>query len=147
MGLWNGTGPSLLLVSNPVVQFVVYERVRATFSARAAQRGTPISTLEFFFIGAVAKAVATIVTYPVQLAQSRLRAMKKNSSDTDNKQYNYSGTLDVLVKVIKNDGPLGLFRGIEAKLWQTVLTAAFQFTTYERIVQIVRDILLAQNNK
>lgn len=58
--------------------------------------------------------------------------------------YEYSGTLDVLIKVVKNDGPLGLFRGIEAKLWQTVLTAAFQFTTYEKIVQLVRNILLRQ---
>lgn len=33
--------------------------------------------------------------------------------------YEYSGTVDVLLKVLRNDGPLGLFRGCEAKLWQT----------------------------
>lgn len=55
LGLWNGTGPSLMLVSNPVVQFVVYERIRRILAARASSRGSPITTLEFFLMGALAK--------------------------------------------------------------------------------------------
>lgn len=143
--LWNGTGPSLLLVSNPSIQFVVYERVRQWMAARASARGSPITTFEFFVVGAIAKAVATVVTYPIQLAQSRLRAMKaksKGDTTTTTTTYEYSGTLDVLVKVLKQDGFWGLFRGCEAKLWQTVLTAAFMMVSYEKISSLVFRIMI-----
>jgi len=144
--LWNGTLPSLLLVSNPSIQFVVYERVKTWLSARAKARGSPITSIEFFLMGAWAKLVATVLTYPIQLAQARLRAMKgkANAQKDANGQvkYEYSGTIDVLLKVMKNDGPLGLFRGMEAKIYQTVATAALMFATYEQIQALVFAALL-----
>uniref|UniRef100_A0A3Q2EJP0 Solute carrier family 25 member 17 n=1 Tax=Cyprinodon variegatus TaxID=28743 RepID=A0A3Q2EJP0_CYPVA len=68
--LWNGTFPSLLLVMNPAIQFMIYEGLK-----RQLRRGVPreLSSLEVFIIGAVAKAVATTVTYPLQTIQSVLR--------------------------------------------------------------------------
>lgn len=87
----------------------------------------------------ILQAIATVCTYPIQLAQSRLRAMKSQSKDKAHVQYQYKGTFDVLLKgwnafsnffvwlfllfffffqVLQNDGPLGLFRGMEAKLYQ-----------------------------
>lgn len=145
--LWNGTLPSLLLVSNPSIQFVCYERIKTWLTARAQARGSPITSIEFFLMGAAAKAVATILTYPIQLAQSRLRAMKAKNQQQQQQQggpvkYEYSGTIDVLIKVMKNDGPLGLFRGMEAKLYQTVATAALMFATYEQIQALVFAALL-----
>lgn len=38
-GLWNGTLPSLLLVSNPSIQFVAYERVKTWVTERSKARG------------------------------------------------------------------------------------------------------------
>ena len=70
--LWSGTASSLLLVSNPIVQHAVYERLRgAVLGGRrggsAARRGAAaLSPLEAFVLGALAKAVATVVTYPLQ---------------------------------------------------------------------------------
>uniref|UniRef100_A0A1A8RWV8 Solute carrier family 25 (Mitochondrial carrier, peroxisomal membrane protein), member 17 n=1 Tax=Nothobranchius rachovii TaxID=451742 RepID=A0A1A8RWV8_9TELE len=68
--LWNGTLPSLLLVLNPAMQFMIYEGLK-----RQLRRGSPreLSSLEVFVIGAIAKAVATAVTYPLQTIQSILR--------------------------------------------------------------------------
>merc|ERR1719326_1012994 len=71
--LWSGAGPSLILVSNPVAQFVVYEWVKKLRVRLAKRHGFPILGIEFFVMGALAKAVATLVTYPIQLTQSRLR--------------------------------------------------------------------------
>lgn len=96
-------------------------------------------------MGAFAKAVATVLTYPIQLAQSRLRAMKSqghSKQDPNKPSYQYKGTLDVLIKVLQNDGPLGLFRGMEAKLWQTVATAAFMFLTYEKIAHLIFSLMV-----
>ena len=44
--------------------------------------------------------------------------------------------------LFSQDGFRGWFRGMEAKLWQTVLTAAFQFSVYEQIQMLVFWLLL-----
>lgn len=136
--LWNGVGPSLVLVSNPTIQFSTYERVRGIMAKVAEKRGSGITSFEFFVMGAIAKAVATVFTYPLQIAQSRLRADKEGK---------YSGTASVLRELYAVKGFLGWFKGIEAKLWQTVLTAAFQFLTYEQVQKLVFMLLLGNKSK
>jgi len=152
--LWNGCMASLVLVSNPTIQFVVYDKIRAIAMRRANKQGrTYLSSWEVFIIGAIAKAVATVLTYPVQLAQSILRATKSHRKDpkhiyTDKKEKNesktenpeYSGTIDCLIKIFQRDGFFGWFRGIFVKLVQTVLTAAFQFMAYEKIARTIFTI-------
>ena len=132
-GLWKGLGPNLMLVSNPTIHFFTYERVRQIFEKMSKKRGSPISSLEFFCMGALAKAVATVFTYPIQIAQSQLRADRKSAKGTRK----YEGTFDCLTKIYAVAGFQGWFRGITAKLWQTVLTAAFQFMTYEKLRGVV----------
>jgi len=128
-GLWKGLIPNLALVSNPTIHFFTYERVRIWMVKIAEHRGTPITSFEFFLMGALAKTIATVVTYPIQIAQSHLRNDRKSADG----KHKYSGTIDCLLKITKTAGVAGLFRGMTAKLWQTVLTAAFQFMTYEKM--------------
>ena len=153
--LWNGTSTSLLLVSNPIIQHFMYEQLRTIILGRRQQRarqrvdGKALSLLpiEAFLFGAVAKAVATVATYPLQLAQILLRLQRKklqsdqqgsNSKDIHDTTI-YSGTLDCLVKQFSSRGISGLFQGMNAKLLQTVLTSAFTFLTYEQtLIQVGR---------
>eukprot|EP00957_Ditylum_brightwellii_P035084 2659898-Ditylum_brightwellii.AAC.1 len=85
--LWSGTTASLLLVSNPAIQHFLYDvlksklivwkqqrqrqqRGRGSMSSSGGGKGMALMRpLEAFIIGAIAKAIATIVTYPMQLAQ------------------------------------------------------------------------------
>ncbi|XP_034045345.1 peroxisomal membrane protein PMP34 isoform X2 [Thalassophryne amazonica] len=67
--LWNGTLPSLILVLNPAVQFMFYEAMKR----KAGRGGRKISSAQIFLIGAIAKAVATTATYPLQTVQAILR--------------------------------------------------------------------------
>eukprot|EP00924_Labyrinthula_sp_SR-Ha-C_P004815 snap_masked-scaffold_1-processed-gene-13.0-mRNA-1 protein AED:0.22 eAED:0.22 QI:0/-1/0/1/-1/1/1/0/316 len=134
--LWNGVGPSLMLVSNPSIQFSTYERLRGPMARIADKRGYGITSVEFFVMGAIAKAVATVFTYPIQIAQSRLRADKEEK---------YKGSVDCLKQMYAVGGVLAWFKGMEAKLWQTVLTAAFQFLTYEQVQKVVFWLLLGSN--
>lgn len=136
--LWKSLGPSLMLVSNPAIQFVVYEQLKKPLTVRAKARGSPINSVEFFVLGAIAKAVATVLTYPIQIAQSLLRA----DQGSDKKTRDYTGTVDCLVKLYQVGGFLRWFKGMEAKLWQTVLTAAFQFLTYEQITRVIFWVFL-----
>lgn len=119
--LWAGTGASIWLVSNPIVQFFVYEQLKPP---------QKISPIQAFGTGAVAKLVATVLTYPLQVSQTVLR-----SSDR------YQNTAECLIHLYQTDGYRALFRGMKAKLLQTVLTAALTFLTYEQIVAALASTL------
>jgi len=132
--LWSGAVASLILVSNPTINFVVYDKVRQIMLNSAKEQGRKsLTSMEIFVNGAAAKAAATILTYPVQIAQTRLRAHGKETEAREK----YKNTLDVLVKIYKSDGLLGWFAGMDVKLVQTVLTAAFQFVCYEHIKALI----------
>lgn len=65
-------------------------------------------------------------------------ASKKRAGKTDAKDSEtYANTLDVLIKVYSKDGILGWYAGMNVKVVQTVLTAAFQFLCYEQIKDFI----------
>nr|XP_057906345.1 peroxisomal membrane protein PMP34 [Doryrhamphus excisus] len=144
--LWNGTFPSLLLVLNPAIQFMIYEGLK-----RQLRRGVPreLLSLEVFVISAVAKTVATIVTYPLQTIQSILRFGQFNKSANKSTLMSSLMTVkSVLVNRVRKLGILGLFKGLEAKLTQTVLTAALMFLLYEKIASCTFRVMgLSKHNK
>lgn len=126
--LWSGTLPSLVLTSNPSIQFMTYEVLKRYFQRLFKTK--ELSGVLYFVIGAIAKTVATVVTYPVQVVQMRARA---GYSQTENKP---KGVIETLAEVIRTHGFKGLYKGLEAKLLQTVLTAALMFLFYEEIVAL-----------
>ncbi|XP_058463573.1 peroxisomal membrane protein PMP34 [Malaya genurostris] len=130
-GLWAGAVPSLLLVINPAIQFMVYEALKRRF--------VPDTSASFFAIGAIAKAIATVLTYPLQLIQTKLR---HGNSDKNLELPPDTDMIQMLLIILKKQGAAGLFRGLEAKLLQTVLTAALMFMTYEKISHFVMKILI-----
>ncbi|KAI5716824.1 hypothetical protein M8J76_012968 [Diaphorina citri] len=117
--LWKGTFASIILVSNPAIQMSVYELLKR-YSVDIKD-----SSLKFFVLAAMSKIVSTLVTYPVQIAQNVQRKMTPESM------------IDILVYIFKYEGVRGLYKGAEAKILQTVLTAALMFVTYEKIVSLI----------
>ena len=170
--LWTGTGTSILLVSNPVIQFFLYEQIKEVLLLSKQQQqqrncndnnnmilNDPITTLgplQAFVTGALAKAVATITTYPLQLTQSLLRLQQQQQSTTtrtttstytkqsqpqsQQQQQYYTGIADCLRQLLQKDGPAGWYHGMRAKLLLNILTAAFTFLTYEEILQSVHHL-------
>lgn len=136
--LWSGTCASLMLVANPAIQFSVYEAIKR-YLTKIHGKESP-SVLYYFFLGAIAKLVATFVTYPLQLVQTKMR--HGNDEIRKNLPPN-AGTFDVLLYILKSKGIAGLFSGFEAKVWQTVLTAALMFASYEKIIKFVKMLLRA----
>ncbi|KAL3053779.1 hypothetical protein OYC64_006161 [Pagothenia borchgrevinki] len=127
--LWNSVMPSLILVINPAVQFMIYEAMKR----RAGNGGKKISSAEIFLIGAIAKAVATTATYPLQTVQAILRFGQHKGDGKGGVMGSLSSIFSMLMDRIKRYGVLGLYKGLEAKLLQTVLTAALMFVIYEKI--------------
>ena len=77
--LFKGLVPSLWLVSNPVVQYFTYERLRI---AAVLFRGS-LQALDIFVIGALAKMAATVVTFPLQIAQVQVYNGARKESRRD----------------------------------------------------------------
>ncbi|XP_038163723.1 peroxisomal membrane protein PMP34 [Cyprinodon tularosa] len=127
--LWNGTLPSLILVLNPAVQFMIYEAMKR----EAGKGGSKISSAKIFLIGAIAKAIATTVTYPLQTIQAILRFGQYKDDGKRGLMGSLSNIVSLFMDRIKKHGFLGLYKGLEAKLLQTVLTAALMFVIYEKI--------------
>ena len=68
--LWNGTKASLLLVTNPAIKFTFYELLKRHHTTLS---GRPPSGVSAFILGCIATAVATVLTYPLQMVQVRHR--------------------------------------------------------------------------
>lgn len=133
--LWSGTVPSLILVSNPAIHFMVYETLKR--HVLDGRKASEISPLTFFAVGAAAKAIATVLTYPLQLVQTRMRHGHKYPDLRED-----AGTVELAAYILRHHGIMGFFKGMEAKILQTILTAALMFMTYEQIVAIVFKMLL-----
>ncbi|XP_068096317.1 peroxisomal membrane protein PMP34 isoform X2 [Hyperolius riggenbachi] len=132
LALWNGTFPSLLLVFNPAIQFMFYEGLKRQLLRRRAE----LSSLEVFVIGAIAKAIATTVTYPLQTVQSILRFGREKLNPEQRALASLTSVIYLLRQRIRRLGFRGLYKGLEAKLLQTVLTAALMFLIYEKMASL-----------
>ncbi|XP_048690846.1 peroxisomal membrane protein PMP34 isoform X2 [Caretta caretta] len=129
LALWNGTFPSLLLVFNPAIQFMFYEG----FKRKLLKTRLQLTSLDAFVIGAVAKAVATTITYPMQTVQSILRFGRHRLNPENRTLGSLKNVLYLLRQRVRRFGLVGLYKGLEAKLLQTVLTAALMFLVYEKL--------------
>ncbi|KAJ8036962.1 Peroxisomal membrane protein PMP34 [Holothuria leucospilota] len=136
--LWSGTVSSLALVINPAIHFMVYEFLKR-YHNRWTSGQTP-SAFQFFIIGAIAKALSTTATYPLQVIQSKLRYGRENKEENGKKAPNMR---DVIRHILQTQGRMGFYKGLETKLLQTVLTAALMFVCYEKIAAFIFKIMWA----
>jgi len=138
--LWSAVWSSLMLVSNPTIQWVVYEKIKQ-FRASGQERKSE-SALESFVFAALSKSISTVITYPIQVAQTRQRvghgAKKEGAKD------HHSSTFWVLLEIFKSDGILGWYSGMDVKLLQTVLATAFHIMCYEQIKEGIFALMAAK---
>ncbi|GBB83902.1 hypothetical protein RclHR1_10560012 [Rhizophagus clarus] len=121
-GFWQGVIPALILVINPIIQYTVYEQLKA----RIEERFKKLGNIDFFLLGAISKLIATASTYPYIVIKSRMQLRQTDDG-------HYKNTWDGLQKIIANEGYSGLYKGITSKLLQSVLTAAFLFMYKEAL--------------
>ncbi|GAX85544.1 hypothetical protein CEUSTIGMA_g12959.t1 [Chlamydomonas eustigma] len=147
-GFWKGLAPSLVMVLNPTMQYILYEwltaRLLESRGARssASTKKTPtaprLNTSDVFLLTALAKIGSTLCTYPLLLVKSRLQA---TNSQTDH-EARYRGVLDAIVRIVKAEGVLGFFKGMKIKMIQTVLAAALLMSIKEKVYLGTKALLL-----
>lgn len=125
--LWSGAIPSLVLVSNPAVQFMIFEMLKRNLKSLLDKN--ELSPFHVFALGAISKSVSTVLSYPLQVVQSKKRY---GSPDVKNKSMS-----EILAELVKTGT---LYKGMEAKLLQTVMTTALMYVFYERIYSFVTKV-------
>ncbi|KAI5670531.1 hypothetical protein M9H77_10895 [Catharanthus roseus] len=145
-GFWRGVFPTLIMVSNPSIQFMLYETFLKKLRNRRAsskKAGKDVSALEIFLLGALAKLGATVVTYPLLVVKARLQAKQVIGGD---KRHHYKGTADAIMKMIRYEGFYGFYKGMGTKIVQSVLAAAVLFMVKEELVRGARWLLTKDKN-
>ncbi|WOL19510.1 peroxisomal nicotinamide adenine dinucleotide carrier-like [Canna indica] len=134
-GFWKGLIPTLIMVCNPSIQFMIYETSLKHLRSKRS-RTKPgeknVTALEVFFLGALAKLGATVATYPLLVVKSRLQAKQEIGN---NVMLRYTGTLDAIVKMIRYEGLHGFYKGMGTKIVQSVFAASVLFMVKEELVK------------
>jgi len=133
--LWKGVWPALLMVSNPVVQFVLLEKAAAVAARERAAGGVRPNAWRMLLVGAAAKLIATLLTYPMLVVKSILQVSGP------------SNMLRALRELWVRHGPLAFYRGVHTKLLQSVLAAALLFLVRARLQAAVRLALRAVRSR
>lgn len=179
--LWKGTLTSIILSLNPAIQLAAYEMLKrnhlivrngsrvtwwivskmiyyagggigSSTSREKNDQDNDGSVLEHFINALLSKFFATLITYPIQLIQTRQRWSKTNTNVQQRQQQQsnrsktklkrwVAATMHDLMEIIQQQGFLGLYRGLESKLMQTCLNSALMFVTYEKLVEFLTKLL------
>jgi len=138
LGFWKGVIPALIMVSNPAMQFMLYETLLKKLKKRRASNlkgADGLTALEIFLLGAVAKLGATVVTYPLLVVKARLQVKQRIDDD---KRHRYKGTFDAFTKMVQYEGLKGMYKGMGTKIVQSVFASALLFMIKEELVKGAR---------
>ncbi|KAL1852874.1 hypothetical protein VTK73DRAFT_9118 [Phialemonium thermophilum] len=124
-GLWRGLKASLVLVVNPAITYGAYERLKdVLFPGK-----TSLKLWEAFALGAMSKALATVVTQPLIVAKVGLQS--KPPAIRNGKPFR--SFVEVMKFIIEQEGPLGLFKGIGPQILKGLLVQGILMMTKERV--------------
>jgi len=132
LSMWSGFATSIWLTSNPVIQFFTYDWMKMIITR--GRRSKILSSAEAFFLGMISKSIATVFTYPLQVAQTQMRSQGCEIERRMSQTKRMSRTMR---NIKEKDGISGLFNGLGPKLGQASLTAAFLFLFHETMLKFI----------
>ena len=122
-GFWRGVSASAYGISETMMHFVIYEKLKLLLLDSDASRSkrTVSDFLALMVCGGVSKTVATTLAYPHEVARTRLR-------EAGTKYSTFWGTL---ATVHREEGMVGLYRGLGTNLVRQIPNTAVMMATYE----------------
>jgi solute carrier family 25 (peroxisomal adenine nucleotide transporter), member 17 len=101
---YKGVLPNMILVTNPVINFVIYENLKRIM----LKKKFSMNFLQLFLISSIGKGLATVATYPVLTVRVRMQTTKDNEN---------RGVIPFILKIVRDLGFEGLYQGFYAKLF------------------------------
>ncbi|KFK37933.1 hypothetical protein AALP_AA3G049000 [Arabis alpina] len=154
-GTWgdafDGLGISLLLTSNPAIQYTVFDQLKQHLlkqkTEKAENGSSPVVLSAFmaFVLGAVSKSVATVLTYPAIRCKVMIQAAddSKETETKKPKRRTRKTIPSVVYAIWRKEGMLGFFKGLQAQILKTVLSSALLLMIKEKITATTWILILA----
>ncbi|MCJ1289733.1 ADP/ATP carrier protein [Xylographa carneopallida] len=133
-GLWRGLKASLVLVVNPAITYGAYQRLKDLIYPGK----THLRPFEAFFLGALSKSIATIVTQPLIVAKVGLQSRPPPARQGKP----FKSFVEVMRFIIETEGPLALFKGLVPQITKGVLVQGLLMMTKEKM-EILFIVLFA----
>ena len=133
-GFYKGITASYWGCAEGGLQFIIYEQLKTRLLARQnrirKEKGLPGETTklpewEYFVSAALAKSFASMLTYPHEVARTRLREQARGGI------FKYNGMWQTIGLVAREEGRAGLYGGMGVHLMKVVPNSAIMFLTYE----------------
>lgn len=89
--------------------------------------------------------IASTTTYPIQVVKSRLQQrsqaveLSEISGEIIVSKREYSGVLDCVGKILKNEGIRGFFKGCLTNAIRVAPSAAITFVVYEWVLDVLSE--------
>ncbi|KAH1033110.1 hypothetical protein J1N35_045284 [Gossypium stocksii] len=152
---FDGLGISLLLTSNPAIQYTVFDQLKQRLLKQKLKKAdhdsSPVvlSAFTAFLLGAISKSIATFLTYPAIRCKVMIQAADPEDDDDDDDktkraQSKSRKTASGVVSAIwRREGILGFFKGLDAQITKTVLSSALLLMIKEKITATTWVLILA----
>jgi len=120
-GIYRGLVPTICKsASNQAIRFGVFgEYKRRMWGARPRDQMPPSIALGG---GMTAGVIGSIITMPFDVIKTKMQGLEAQR---------YSGTLDCIAKVVRNEGLIALYKGLGARLGRAVPGQGIIFASYE----------------
>lgn len=131
----------ILLALKPGFEFALFDALKRAVLARKCRDGEPgsassppdsLAPAMAFWLGAAARAVATVLTFPI----SRAKALTQAGLATN--------TVSAFRRVLAQEGAMGLYSGLAPELFRGMTQAAVMFMVMEHLRATVRRRLLTE---
>lgn len=126
-GFYRGVTASYMGISETIIQFVLYEKLREIIDE---MEWTKENTKYFNFMiaGGIAKFFACVIAYPHEVVRTRLREEDSGAK----------GFFRTLFLLYKEGGYRAMYRGLSVQLLRSVPNTAITMGTYEAVVRLLR---------
>ncbi|XP_053675940.1 mitochondrial thiamine pyrophosphate carrier-like [Anopheles nili] len=139
-GLYRGVGPSVLQIA-PLTggQFMFYNIFGSMFRQYfniSANESLP--AIELFICGGLAGLCTKLLVYPLDLAKKRLQIQGfAKSRQTYGRHFVCDNMFNCLYNIAKQEGMIGLYKGLYPALLKACFMSAFYFAIYDEMVLIL----------
>jgi solute carrier family 25 phosphate transporter 23/24/25/41 len=128
--LYRGLLPSLIgVIPYAAINYCSYDTLRKTYR-RIAKR-EDIGNIETLLMGSVAGAVASSVSFPLEVARKQMQVGNIGGRQA------YRNVFHVLSSIVQEQGPLGLYRGLGASCIKIIPAAGISFMCYEACKRVL----------
>ena len=136
---------AIWLVSNPLIQFTLYELLKRRMLGQGITFfcSDNLTAGKTFIIGAISNAIAAVTTFVHRLLPYTKLSSYLSAFPRPDQPAHQHGRLHAASRHRHHQAQRAA--GCPAKMAQTILTAAFTFSFYERIHGAMSDVLMARS--